>query len=109
MKRILTFHNLNRPHLDGDQQDQWCTFSEEDGMVYLLNGNRHELAFLTDVDLDKDIHFATEADCHAQAHTYYSNYGKTYPHLKEWQACITVADAAVVDNDVNESQVMEFI
>jgi len=106
--RILTFHNLCRPHLDGDRDEQWVTFSHEDGMVYLLNGNRYELAELDDINIDKDIYFTTEAECHKQAQAYYCNYGNPYPFLKEWQACMKVA---AFDNNVveAESQVMEFI
>ena len=104
--RILTFHNLTLPHLDGNRAEQWCTYSQEDGMVYLLNGDRRELAALIEIDIDKDIHFKTEAECHNQASKYYTNYNQSYPYVKEWQkACIA---NVVLDSDDVQSQTMEF-
>jgi len=103
--RILTFHELKLPHLDGDREGEWCTFSERDGMVYLLNAQRHELAALSEISLAKDIHFETEEECHTAACMYYHNYNKSYPHLKEWKASMP----APGDDVVVFSQVMEFI
>ena len=104
---IFTFHNLKRPHLDGMRAGQWTTYSKEDGMVYLLNAGRYEVANLLEIIICKDIHFDTEAECHRQAHAYYKNFGKSYPYMKEWQACM---NGTPIDNSggVVESQVMRF-
>ncbi len=105
--RILTFHNLIPPHLDGDREGRWCTYSKEDGMVYLLNGNRHELAALSEIDITTDIHFESEEECHKHAEEYYDSWCRQYPYMAAWQA----SKAAVVPevNKTTESQVMEFI
>jgi len=103
--RILTFHNLTAPHPDGAAPNQWCTYSHDDVMAYLLNDNRCELAHLADINIDEDIHFDSEADCHAQASSYYTNYNQAYPYMKEWKASLA---AVVVDSEDVYSQVMEF-
>ena len=106
--RILFFHELNLPHLDGDRVGQWVTYSKDDGMVYLLNGGRCELADLSEIDIYKDIHFDTEADCHTAAMAYYNNYNKPYPYTKEWLECTPLPDLTFDDGDVG-SRTMEFI
>ena len=101
--RILPFHNLTLPHLDGAR---WCTYSQEDEMIYLLNGDRCELVILTEAHPVNDIHFNTEAECHNQASKYYTNHNQSYPYTKEWQkACIA---NVVLDSDDVQSQTMEF-
>ena len=104
--RILTFHELRLPHLDGDRKGQWVTYSKIDGMVYLLNEGRCELADLMEIDTSKDIRFDTEAACHAAASQYYMSHGYPYPHTREWRRAILVVPK-IVDDD-NESQVMRF-
>ena len=103
--RILPFHDLRLPHLDGGRESQWTTHSESDGMVYLLNGGRYELADLMEIDIYKDIHFDTEAECHEAACAYYLSHGKLYPYTQEWNTAIGNTAETVDDN---ESQVMRF-
>lgn len=109
--RILPFHELKLPHLDGNRQGQWSTYSESDGMLYLLNGGRNELADLSEIDIYKDIHFDTEVECYEAASLYYNSHNKNYPYMNEWKNAL----ATMVNNtnvtvkvDDNESQVMRF-
>ena len=105
MARIITdFHELKHPHLDGKRQGQWVTFSEENCMVYLLNGNRCELGNLSEIDIYKDIHFDTEVKCHVAAARYYSLNSRVYPYYDEWKHALD--NTKIVD--VDESQVMRF-
>ena len=107
MTRIITvtdFHELKLPHLDGNRQGQWVTYSEKNCMLYLLNDDRYEIANLSEIDIYKDIHFDTEVKCHAAAARYYSSHGKVYSYYGEWKRALD--NTKIVD--VDESQVMRF-
>lgn len=109
--RIFSFHNLCLPHPDGGRDDEWVTYSHDDTMVYLLNGDRYEVAHIGDngIDVDKDINFATETECHAAAAEYYLRNNATYPHLAEWRKAIENEEQSENGVGTVQSQVMEFM
>lgn len=107
MNNITDFHPLILPHLDGSRKGQWCTFSSNNDMVYLLNDNRYAVDGIGKMSdpVGEEIHFSSEDECHRQASEYYTRYGQAYPYMKEWSAVMWNVDVV----SVTESQVMEFI
>ncbi len=85
LKTIPEFHELRLPHEQVGRKNQWCAYSSKNGMYYLLNGDRWELADLADMDvtnISSEIHFESEAKCHEAAREYYSRHGRNYPHTE---------------------------
>ena len=107
MNNITAFHHLRRPHLDGGRKGEWCTFSSNDGLVYLLNDNRYAVVDIGEMSSPcaDEIHFVSEDECHRQAYEYYTRYGQAYPYMKEWSGVMWNVDVVTVV----ESKVMEFI
>lgn len=104
---IGKFYELRRPHMDGSREGQWCTFAEGHGMYYLLNGGRHNLCNILDMDdIPREIHFFTESECHQAAAAYYTKHCILYPYMAEWKALMGGADVKI-DLGI-ESQVMRF-
>ena len=104
---IGKFHELRRPHLDGGRKNQWCTYADKNGMYYLLNGVRHNLCDIGNLDdIGAEIHFVTEAECHEAAAEYYNKHCLFYPYMREWRESRDLQGAAL--NVGVESQVMRF-
>lgn len=104
---IGKFYELRLPHEDGDRKDQWCAFADGHGMYYLLNGGRYNLGNILDMDdIPSEIHFATEAACHAAAAAYYAKHGWQYPYRDEWKKSKNAQGVTL--NAGVESQVMRF-
>ena len=109
---ILAFHELRLPMEDGGK-GEWCTYDKDDiGMFYLLNKNRYNLCdvgSMEDSEIDANLYFDTEADCHKAAAEYYDSYGKVYPYTAEWLAARKI-QPAIKKSSTNEvhSQIMVF-
>lgn len=107
---LKDFHELYPPSLDGALNTEWCAYDKDDaGMFYLLNKDRYQLcnlAFLTADEVDENLHFPSEVDCHVAASEYYMSHNKHYPYIHQWRAAIA-AEKPLVTGNV-QSQPMDF-
>lgn len=108
---LSEFHELQPPMMDGGLDTEWCACDSDDaGMYYLLNKDRYllcNLALLDDVEIDKNLHFPSEVNCHMAAYEYYVRHGKQYPYIHQWRDAIVAEGGTQPAADV-QSQIMEF-